>query len=129
MRSRRKVASLSCLYMKKRTNKKKDTSQFVAQREKIDKPLNVREFPWTKKQQDFIQLVQDKNTKVVFVDAPAGVGKTLLAVYAGLKLLEEKKVSELFYVRTLAESASKGMGFLPGEAKDKFGPFMGPLLD
>ena len=39
----------------------KDTSPYVAQREKIDFTLNVRELPWTDKQKEIINLFLDKN--------------------------------------------------------------------
>lgn len=108
---------------------KTDNSPRVSQREKISFDLSIREFNWSEKQRALIATILDKKTKIVFIDGPAGTGKTLLSVYCALQLLKHKSVSEMLYIRTLAESASKGMGFLPGEAGDKFGPFMGPLMD
>ena len=37
----------------------KDTSPYVAQREKIDFTLSVRELPWTDKQKEIINLVKE----------------------------------------------------------------------
>lgn len=109
--------------------KKKDSSPKVHQKEKLNYSLDIEEFPWTDKQRTLIDVILDKNTKMVFIDGCAGVGKTLLSVYCALKLLNEKKIDEIVYLRTVAESASKSLGFLPGEISDKFGPFMMPLAD
>lgn len=106
-----------------------DTSPYVPQRDKINFNLNILDLPWTEKQKTFIDLVQHKNTKIVFLSGPAGTSKSILAVYTALKLLNEKKVSEIIYIRSIIESASKSLGSLPGEADDKFRPFAAPLLD
>ena len=36
---------------------------------------------------------------------------------------------ELLYVRSIAESADKGLGSLPGDITEKFNPFLMPLYD
>lgn len=107
-----------------------DTSVNVYQRKKIDFDLDIRtRSDLTPKQQQFIDLVMDKRTKLIFVDGPAGTSKTFLAVYCGLMLLQKRSVSDLLYVRSIAESASKSIGSLPGEANDKMAPFLMPLYD
>jgi phosphate starvation-inducible PhoH-like protein len=107
----------------------KDTSPYVAQRDKIDFHFNIRELPWTEKQKKAIEIITAKDTKIVFLSGPAGTSKSLLATYCGLKLLNEKKVSEIIYVRSIIESASKSLGALPGFCEDKFKPFALPLTD
>jgi len=108
----------------------KDKSPTVYQLPRIDFDLSIRERPdWTPKQRELIDLILDKNTKVVFVNGPAGSSKTFCAVYAGLRLLNERKVSHLQYVRTVIESASKSLGSLPGDEKLKMEPFLIPLSD
>jgi len=71
-----------------------DTSLYVAQREKIDFTLNVKELPWTEKQKEIINLFLDKNTKLMILKGPAGTSKTILSMYLGLQLLNMKKVSD-----------------------------------
>ena len=116
--------------MSRKNKKPKDTSIIVPQRDKLTDTLSVFERPdLTQRQKNFIDLVMDKNTKIVFVNGPAGTSKTYLSVYCALHLLSEKRVSDLLYFRTIIESASKGLGSLPGEMDDKFGPFMMPLED
>jgi phosphate starvation-inducible PhoH-like protein len=36
---------------------------------------------------------------------------------------------DLFYVRTIAESADRNLGSLPGDVNEKFNPFMMPMQD
>lgn len=106
-----------------------DNTPYVFQRDKIDFDLKIRELPWTEKQRAVIDLVNDKNTKVVFLNGPAGTSKSLLAAYCALKFLANKKVSEIIYVRSIIESATRSLGSLPGEAEDKFRPFAAPMVD
>ena len=108
---------------------KKDNSPRVVQRDKIKYELNLKGFEWTEKQKAFIQLATDKNTRVIFLSGPAGTSKTALAVFCALQLLNEKRASELVYVRSTVESASHSLGSLPGEAENKFKPFAMPLVD
>jgi phosphate starvation-inducible protein PhoH and related proteins len=110
-------------------NENVDKSPVVPQRDKLKEELEIKEFPWTPKQIEFLKLALDKNTKIIFLNGPAGTAKTLLSVYVGLKLLNQKKVSDIVYIRTIIESASKGLGSLPGEYEDKFKPFILPLED
>ena len=97
----------------------KDTSPRVPQREKIDYTLNLRGLDWTEKQKAFIELATHKDTKIVFLSGPAGVAKSVLSVYCALLLLNQKRVSDLIYVRTIVESASISLGSLPGDVHEK----------
>lgn len=115
---------------KKRATRKTDTSPYVHQKKKKDISFSTEtNIPWTDKQQDFLKLIHDKNTKVVFLSGVAGTSKTLISVYAGLLALAEKRMSDVVYIRSAVESASTKLGFLPGELEDKFGPYLEPLAD
>lgn len=114
----------------KSVGEKVDTSVRVPQRAKIDFPLSIRQRDdLTEKQQQLIDLILDKNTRVVFLSGPAGTSKSFVSVLAGLMLMEKHSVSDIMYVRSVVESASKSLGFLPGEAGDKMEPFLRPLRD
>lgn len=106
-----------------------DNSPYVFQRDKLKFDLKVRELPWTEKQKAIIELISNKSTKIVFLNGPAGCSKSLLAVYSALKQLNDKKITEIIYVRSIIESAAKSLGSLPGESSDKFKPFALPLAD
>jgi len=107
----------------------KDTSPKVHQREKIDYTLNLRGLEWTEKQKAFIDLATDKDTRIVFLSGPAGTSKSILAVYSALELLNQKRVSDIIYVRTIVESAAHSMGTLPGDADQKLQFFVSVLND
>lgn len=107
----------------------KDKSPRVFQRDKLKDPLNIRHFPFTPKQQELVDLILNKDNKVIFVDGLAGTSKTYCAVYCALELLNQRKVSDIIFVRSIIESASKSIGTLPGFFEDKFKPFLLPLED
>jgi len=52
-----------------------------------------------------------------------------MSVYSALRLLSGKPELDLLYVRTVIESADKGLGALPGDLEEKFNPYMAPLND
>ena len=108
---------------------KKDRSPVVYQRDKIQNPLSIIHRELTEKQKKFIELALDKKVKMVLVSGPAGTTKTYLAVLAALMLMNEKRISDIIYVRSIVESADVKMGTLPGEADDKLSPYTRPLLD
>lgn len=114
---------------KKPVSGRDDHSKYVHQNKKLDFALVVKELPWTPKQQKLIQLLQDKNTKCVFIKGPSGTSKTCVAVYSMLNLLRDKKISDIIYVRTAVESASHSLGFLPGDAQAKIAAYAIPFFD
>lgn len=107
---------------------KKDTSPRVPQRDKISDQLelNIKELEWTEKQKKLIQLINEKETKIVFVKGPAGSSKSICAVYCGLQALKARKTSHIIYSRPILESADAGsrLGFLPGQLSEKTEPYM-----
>ena len=77
----------------------------------------------------FVELGFRRDTKMMFVDGPAGSAKTFCAALLGLNLIKARAVEELIYIRSIIESASKSMGSLPGEVDDKFYPWSIPLKE
>ena len=107
----------------------KDNSPRVHQREKIDFTLNLRGLDWTEKQKAFIELATSKESRIIFLSGPAGTSKSILAVFCALQLLNERKISDIIYVRTIVESATQSMGTLPGDENDKLKFFVAVLHD
>lgn len=114
---------------KKQNKKQKDNSQYVPQRDKISSAMDIRELNWSLKQKEFISQALDKDTKIMFVQGSAGTSKTLLSVYCSLKLLGEKRVSDIIYVRSAVESSDSHIGFLPGDANEKLYFYNLPFYD
>jgi phosphate starvation-inducible PhoH-like protein len=86
-------------------------------------------FQMNERHQEMLHLLQTNKTKMVFVDGPAGTAKTYIAVLAGLHLLKEHYIDQIYYIRSIVESASRQIGSLPGEIDDKFLPWSMPLID
>tara|TARA_R110001599_G_scaffold106740_5_gene268467 strand:+ start:201 stop:929 length:729 start_codon:yes stop_codon:yes gene_type:complete len=86
-------------------------------------------FYFNPKHKEFYRCIKHKDTKIAFVDGPAGSMKTYIAVYAGLELLRDEQYDRVVYIRSIVESAEKSLGSLPGEVDDKFSPYAIPLLE
>lgn len=91
--------------------------------------FNRRNFRFSPKQKRFLDLIVNPETKIIFVSGPAGSSKTYMSIYGMLKLMEEDFSKDIIYVRSIAESADRGLGSLPGDIAEKFDPFLGPLYD
>ena len=83
----------------------------------------------TEKQSIFHKTMRNPETRVVFISGPAGTAKTFISVYTALWKHNKDNLLKILYLRSLAESADKGMGFLKGSMDDKFNPYIGPLED
>jgi len=88
-----------------------------------------RNFKFTTRQRRFLATLLDPELKMFFVSGPAGSSKTYMSLYGCLRLMAEDPEKELLYVRSIAESADKGLGSLPGDMAEKFNPFLMPLYD
>jgi len=91
--------------------------------------ITVKNIGLTEKQKSLVRLGLDDNNKVIFITGPAGSTKTFMAVYCALKKLKQSDELDLMYVRTVIESAEKGLGALPGDIDEKVNPYMAPLDD
>ena len=106
-----------------------DPSDFFRNPNPIPTPIKLKEFNWTDKQKEFFKIALDRNTKIMFIDGPAGSSKTLLSVYCGLQLINMKVSSDIMYLRSAVESSDSKLGFLPGSAEEKLKYFNLPLID
>jgi len=91
--------------------------------------IKLKQFDFSEKQKELLSIIFDKKTKVVFLSGPAGTSKTFMAIYSALQLFNMDNKYSLSYIRTIIESADRGMGALPGNIDEKFCPFMMPLQD
>jgi PhoH-like ATPase len=74
-----------------------------------------------------INALMNENIKLVALQGVAGTGKTLLALAAALE--QHKTFQQIILARPLVPLSNKDIGYLPGDAKDKIGPYMEPLWD
>jgi phosphate starvation-inducible protein PhoH len=81
---------------------------------KFDFRFRKRDYKFTPKQKQLIDQILDPSVKIVMIDGVAGTSKSLVSVYCGLTMLKENSVRKMLYMRTVVESAQKGLGFLKG---------------
>lgn len=110
---------------------KKDKSISVPQKEKINFELCIRERDdLTEKQKVIIETMLDKQTKCVFIDGYWGTSKSFLSVLSSLKLLNNKKIDGILYVRNLVEASRMGeVGVLPGSLEERTAPYNAILYE
>jgi PhoH-like ATPase len=82
------------------------------------------------REQNFaLNMLMDPEIDVVTVLGPAGTGKTLLALAAGLmQTMETNRFVEIIMTRVTIP-LGEDIGFLPGTEEEKMEPWMGALMD
>ncbi len=82
------------------------------------------------REQNFaLNLLMDPDIDLVTVLGPAGTGKTLVALAAGLmQTLETNRFAEIIMTRVTIP-LGEDIGFLPGTEEEKMEPWMGALMD
>ncbi len=82
--------------------------------------------PRTPGQRRFVRSIEE--TTLTFGIGPAGTGKTYLAVVMAVRALKRHDVSRVVLSRPAVEAGER-LGFLPGDLREKFDPYMRPLFD
>lgn len=85
--------------------------------------------PKSTNQKLYINLLTDETKNIVFATGPAGTGKTMLAMLAGLKALQDGAVSKIVLTRPAVGVDDEQHGFLPGDIRAKMEPWTRPLFD
>ena len=76
-----------------------------------------------------LELLLDDDVKIVTLTGPAGTGKTLLALAAGLhKTLKEERFDKLLTARPIMP-LGRDIGYLPGDKDEKLAMWMQPIFD
>lgn len=74
-----------------------------------------------------IDALLNPDIQLVSLTGTAGTGKTLLALAAAMEL--EEDYYQILLARPVIPLQNQEMGFLPGDVKEKMGPYMLPLYD
>ena len=89
----------------------------------------VNLLPKTLNQETYINLLTDPSKIIVFATGPAGTGKTMLAMLAGIQALKDGSVRKLVLTRPAVGVDDEEHGFLPGDLNQKMEPWTRPLFD
>ncbi len=95
--------------------------------ERIEKEFVYGIKPKNAEQAFAFHALLNPDVKLVAMQGVAGTGKTLLALASALE--QNKKFNQVILARPLVPLSNKEIGFLPGDADDKIGPYMEPLWD
>ena len=82
-----------------------------------------------KKQQTYIDTLNNDHSKIVLAVGPAGTGKTLIACNHAIKALEAGKTKKIVITRPIVPVEEEELGFLPGNINKKMDPWMRPIFD
>ena len=74
-----------------------------------------------------LHALLNPDIKLVSLTGKAGTGKTLLALAAALQ--QHDDYNQILLARPIVPLANRDLGFLPGDVKEKIGPYMQPLFD
>ena len=76
-----------------------------------------------------LDLLLDDDVKLVTLIGPAGTGKTLMAIAAGMqKVLKEERLDKLLVARPIMP-LGRDIGYLPGDKDEKLSMWMQPIFD
>jgi phosphate starvation-inducible PhoH-like protein len=101
--------------------------QYLSQRErtnieqKFTKPKNMH-------QEQYVNLLKQKQKKIIVVAGPAGTGKTLFATEYGIRNFMLGVYERLVFTRP-SVSVDEDIGYLPGSLEDKMAPWIRPIYD
>ncbi|CAG0981927.1 PhoH-like protein [Flavobacteriales bacterium] len=95
--------------------------------ERVDKQYVYGIKPRNAEQTFAIHSILNPDIKLVTIQGVAGTGKTLLALASSLE--QANKFHQIILARPIVPLSNKDIGYLPGDIKDKIGPYMEPLWD
>lgn len=75
-----------------------------------------------------VHLLND-DKKLVILKGPAGTGKTLLAIAAGLQKVQDGVYDRVLISRPVIPLEGEDVGFLPGTVEEKLLPWLSPIYD
>jgi len=90
---------------------------------------SVNLIPKSLKQEEYIDLLTDRQRTIVFAVGPAGTGKTMLAVMAAIRAYKAGEIKKIVITRPAVGVDDEKHGFLPGDLNAKMEPWTRPIMD
>ena len=84
--------------------------------------------PKSKNQQQYVDTLNNIETKMIIAIGPAGTGKTLFACKKGIDMLLSGELDKIVITRPLV-TVEEELGFLPGNIENKMYPWTRPIFD
>ena len=106
-----------------------ETSNTFSFNQYVQQKKTVTLIPKSLNQEHYIELLTNQTKHIVFATGPAGTGKTMLAMQAGVKAFKEGQVSKIILTRPAVGVDDERHGFLPGNITAKMEPWTRPLFD
>jgi len=94
----------------------------------VEKRHAARPTAKTPGQQNYLDILNGYQYKIVVALGPAGTGKTMLATERAIERLQKGEIDKVIVTRP-ASSVDEDIGFLPGDINRKMEPWMRPILD
>lgn len=96
-------------------------AKFAEQRQNLsDASLGFKQIRLTHKQQQLAKLIQQND--LIFVEGPAGSGKSLGVLYEFVKQYLVDNTREIVIIRTPVEAGGDKIGYLPDDLASKIAP-------
>ncbi len=95
--------------------------------ERVEKEYVYGIKPKNAEQAFAIHALLNNNIKLVALQGVAGTGKTLLALASALE--QRNQYNQIILARPIVPLSNRDIGYLPGDANEKIGPYMEPLWD
>ncbi|QHL86246.1 AAA family ATPase [Nibribacter ruber] len=95
--------------------------------ERVDKQMAVGIKPRNAEQTFALHALLHPDIKLITIQGVAGTGKTLLALAGALE--QREQYNQIYLARPIVPLSNRDLGFLPGDANSKIGPYMEPLWD
>lgn len=80
--------------------------------------------PRNKEQCFALDALLDDTIQVVVLTGKAGTGKTILTLASALHKMDQRKYDRMILTRPMSWVGKHGLGALPGDVEDKFGPYL-----
>jgi len=84
--------------------------------------------PKTLHQEEYVNYLNNIETKIIVSIGPAGCGKTLFACEKAIQLLKTSQMDKIIITRPVV-SVDEEIGFLPGNIIKKMDPWTKPIFD